>query len=189
VGIFGTGAYTPQVPDRRAGGGPTRRHRDRRGWAVAGWRPMGPTPKALDFQRSIRSRPSDFLSVGRATSVPFTPVMTGPERTPTDNTTALDLRRAPSSQVTTAPDLALGAGGSRPIGLLIVANRCRRAARWWRNRRHPGAILSHEPSAIAAPLPALVLPARGARDAGRCAGRASSPPLPTRRGGPLRRAL
>src|SRR4029450_7134632 len=29
----------------------------------------------------------------------------------------------------------------RPVGLLILANRCRRAARWRRNRRRPGATL------------------------------------------------
>jgi hypothetical protein len=51
---------------------------------------------------------------GRATSVPFTAVLNGPHRTTTDNhgqpPSSLDLRRSPSSQVTAAPELALGAG-------------------------------------------------------------------------------
>jgi hypothetical protein len=32
--------------------------------------------------------------------------------------------------------------GLQLVGLLIAANRCRTAARWWRNRRRPGVILS-----------------------------------------------
>jgi hypothetical protein len=50
------------------------------------------------------------ILAGRATSVPFTAVLNGPERTTTDNHEAAStLRRSPPSQVTILPDLALGA--------------------------------------------------------------------------------
>jgi hypothetical protein len=55
---------------------------------VAGRRHLGPTPKALYIQRPSGTGPTDCLSFGRATSVPFTTVTTGPQRTTTDNTTA-----------------------------------------------------------------------------------------------------
>jgi hypothetical protein len=58
---------------------------------------------------------------GRATSVPFTTVTTGPERTTTDNTmAAATCAASPPSQVTVPPDLALGAGGrwSKPASAL-----------------------------------------------------------------------
>src|SRR5215203_2650650 len=52
------------------------------------------------------------LSSGRATTVPFTAVLIGPERTTTDNATAPSTCAAPpTSQVTTSPNLALQAGG------------------------------------------------------------------------------
>jgi hypothetical protein len=47
------------------------------------------------------TRVCQVVLTGRATSVPFTAVMTGPQRTTTDNTTApLDQRRSLPSQVT-----------------------------------------------------------------------------------------
>jgi hypothetical protein len=120
-------------------------------------------------------------------------IHSSPERSPADNhgqpRSSIELRDSTPSQVMIAADLALGAGGRRPIGLLIVATVAEA-------QRDGGGIVAtpmrssvHEPTAIAAPLPALVLPAHGARDAGRCAARGSSRPLPARVGGPMRRAL
>jgi hypothetical protein len=55
---------------------------------------------------------------GRATSVPFTAVMTSPERTATgQHQNDVDLRRSLPLQVTVPPDLALGAGGRFSRGL------------------------------------------------------------------------
>jgi hypothetical protein len=62
------------------------------------------------------------LSSGRATTVPLTAVMIGPERTTTDNATAPSTCAAPpTSQVTTSPNLALQAGDrwSRCIRLTV----------------------------------------------------------------------
>jgi hypothetical protein len=62
------------------------------------------------------------LSSGRATTVPFTAVMIGPERTTTDNATAPSTCAAPpTSQVTTSPNLPLQAGDrwSRCIRLTV----------------------------------------------------------------------
>ena len=77
----------------------------------------------------------------------------------------------------------------RPVGLLTMANRCRTAARWWRNRRRPGAILGA--CAISHP--------NAATGAGSgcswCSGcwslcRSWSQPTTTSKaGGPMRRAL
>jgi hypothetical protein len=55
---------------------------------------------------------ASVVLAGRATSVPFTAVTAGPQRTTTDNTTAATtLRRSPPPQVTILLDLALGAEG------------------------------------------------------------------------------
>ena len=54
------------------------------------------------------------ILAGRATSVPFTAVTSGPQRTLTDNTTAgRDLCRSVPPQVTIVLELALGARGRR----------------------------------------------------------------------------
>jgi hypothetical protein len=98
-------------------------------------------------------------------------------------------RPTAASSESERPAPGLVSAAHRPVGLLIAANRCPRAARWWRNRRRPVQPSVRELSAITAPLPALVRHARGARDAGRCAGRARSPPRPTRGGRRVRPAL
>jgi hypothetical protein len=66
-----------------------------------------------------------FVLAGRATSVPFTAVLTGPEQTATDNTTSgINLRRSPMAQLEILPDLALQAGSrlvEACIGLAVPA--------------------------------------------------------------------
>ena len=58
----------------------------------------------------------------RATSVPFTTVTTGHERTATDNNYGrLDLRPSPAPQVAILADLALGAGGRLPEAVIGLA--------------------------------------------------------------------
>jgi hypothetical protein len=61
--------------------------------------------------------PATIVLTGLATSVPFTTVASGPERTPTDNHGGRNRRRLSSGQVMILPDLALQAGvvSSSPI--------------------------------------------------------------------------
>jgi hypothetical protein len=58
---------------------------------------------AVELVPALSGRTSVVLA-GRATSVPFTAVLTGPERTITGNATRTRPAPFPSSQVTTAPE-------------------------------------------------------------------------------------
>jgi hypothetical protein len=83
-----------------------------------------PHPTAGWNQRC--DRVPSVLFDGRATAWHSQQSCTVPERTTTDTTSSRELRRSPSSQVTAAPDLALGAGDQfveACVGLAVPAGR------------------------------------------------------------------
>ena len=90
---------------------------NRTGYLVHFERTPGPCPYGQGWSRQLHHLP-DRLPPSYATSVPFTAVRVGPERTTTETPSRLDLRRSPLGQVTIPADLALGAGGASPIALL-----------------------------------------------------------------------
>jgi hypothetical protein len=100
---------------------------------------LGAGRPALDHGRPLRGVvPGGPDRAGRATSVPFTAVLTGPQRTATDDTmAAITCPSSPHPQVSTLPDLALQAGGqveaciglAVPIRSLVRGPERRRRAR------------------------------------------------------------
>jgi hypothetical protein len=66
---------------------------------------------------AFTATPTNVVLGGRATSVPFTAVLSGPDRRTTGNAqSSIDLRGFTPPQVATQTDLALQAGGPNQLG-------------------------------------------------------------------------
>ena len=115
--------------------------------SLARHRPVERSPQASQGRASpcvrphaYAARPATVVLAGRATTVPFTAVVTGRSGHPRTMPQHRDLRRSSSDQMATLPDLALQAGGRLSHRLLNqrpevgAAGRVRPAAR----RGQPG---------------------------------------------------